>query len=376
MKKFFSVILVLISILNAEISDYSLGGYVKTMQTSMMDKLDEDWTSENLIHHRLNFDWYPTQWFEFKLGLRNRIIYGETVETIPNYYKSLKTNESYLSLSREIYSEKSVLAMSELDRLALTFMKDDFTLTAGRQRINWGINFIWNPADIFNAYSYFDFDYEEKPGVDAIRFEWFYDFSSSIQFVFVPKENEELNGYAAYYRFNLKEYDIQLISAYYMEKYIGSLGFSGDLFDGGFRGEGTVFIPKDNEDNYNILTSLSYDYTFDNEIYIQFSGLYHKNGEDIEIPTNLDNIIFAEYLSTCDYLLYYQMRYPFTPLLNGDAGIMYNPDDGSTALTGSFSYSLSDNAEFLFASQLFFGKDNTEFGDSKANFNMRLRYSF
>lgn len=27
----------------------------------------------------------------------------------------------------------------------------------------------WNPNDWFNTYNYFDFDYEERPGTDAIR---------------------------------------------------------------------------------------------------------------------------------------------------------------------------------------------------------------
>ena len=46
-------------------------------------------------------------------------------------------------------------------------------LRIGRQRINWGVNLAWNPNDLFNAYSLIDFDYQERPGSDAIRFQYY-----------------------------------------------------------------------------------------------------------------------------------------------------------------------------------------------------------
>ncbi|MCG8318265.1 MAG: hypothetical protein MI921_02070 [Cytophagales bacterium] len=38
----------------------------------------------------------------------------------------------------------------------------------GKHRINWGKSYVWNPNDVFNAYSFFDFDYEERRGTDAL----------------------------------------------------------------------------------------------------------------------------------------------------------------------------------------------------------------
>ena len=50
----------------------------------------------------------------------------------------------------------------------------------GRQRINWGTTTIWNPNDIFNAYNFLDFDYEERPGMDGGKFQ--YIFNNSVQY--------------------------------------------------------------------------------------------------------------------------------------------------------------------------------------------------
>ena len=57
----------------------------------------------------------------------------------------------------------------------------NFRQGSDRQRINWGQTLVWNPNDIFNAYSYFDFDYIERPGSDAIRLQYYPDYSSAIE---------------------------------------------------------------------------------------------------------------------------------------------------------------------------------------------------
>ena len=63
---------------------------------------------------------------------------------------------------------------------------EKWELTLGRQRINWGVNLAFNPNDLFNAYSLIDFDYQERPGSDAIRFQYFTNelssFETAVQF--------------------------------------------------------------------------------------------------------------------------------------------------------------------------------------------------
>ena len=67
----------------------------------------------------------------------------------------------------------------------------------GRQRINWGVNLAWNPNDLFNAYSLIDFDYQERSGVDAIRFQYYTGEMSSIEFAIQPGENIDKSIIAA-----------------------------------------------------------------------------------------------------------------------------------------------------------------------------------
>ena len=50
---------------------------------------------------------------------------------------------------------------------------------------------VWNITDLFNPQSVLDFDYEEKPGSDAIRIQYFTGVIGRLEFVFKPAPNKE-----------------------------------------------------------------------------------------------------------------------------------------------------------------------------------------
>ncbi|MEZ4983057.1 MAG: hypothetical protein R2769_16025 [Saprospiraceae bacterium] len=79
----------------------------------------------------------------------------------------------YFDLSIEGADQMGVAAQMMLDRLFVQYTYKQFEARLGRQRINWGISTIWNPNDIFNAYNFSDFDYEERPGSDAMLLKYY-----------------------------------------------------------------------------------------------------------------------------------------------------------------------------------------------------------
>ena len=40
--------------------NWSLNGYITNMQSFLFQKFNGDWTSDNIIHNRLNFNWHNT----------------------------------------------------------------------------------------------------------------------------------------------------------------------------------------------------------------------------------------------------------------------------------------------------------------------------
>jgi hypothetical protein len=67
---------------------------------------------------------------------------------------------------------RNVVAVSVIDRIWLEYHREKWHARAGRQRINWGMGTTWNPNDLFNTYNFLDFDYEERPAVDAIKVQY------------------------------------------------------------------------------------------------------------------------------------------------------------------------------------------------------------
>ena len=189
----------------------SLNGYVTDMPSFMFQKLNGDWTIDNLIHNHLNFKWRnAANSFNVALELRNRIITGESVKDNPDYANMIDVDNGYFNLSDNISTGKSYIFNSKIDRAYIDYTADKFQLRIGRQRINWGQCFTWNPNDIFNTYSFFDFDYVEKPGSDAIRLQYYSTNTSDLEFAVKADNNHKVTS-AVLYHFNKWDYDIQFL---------------------------------------------------------------------------------------------------------------------------------------------------------------------
>jgi len=138
--------------------------------------------SDAFLHNRLNFRWFPNDHWTLRAELRNRFFYGELSRSnlFGNFKESLKQGNDVLNLQL-INAGDQVIFHSIFDRLYFEYTKDKLEIRLGRQRINWGINTVWNPHDIFNAFSFTDFDYEERPGSDALRIKYYTGFASSLE---------------------------------------------------------------------------------------------------------------------------------------------------------------------------------------------------
>lgn len=354
-------------------------GYVKDMQSIIFQDVSDVWTTGNLIHNRLNFKYLMSPSITASLGLRNRLFYGDMLTNFPGYNKSFESDNGIIKLSKNIFDEKSFLLNTSLDRAWIEYTNDKVQLTVGRQRINWGQTFVWNPNDIFNSYSYFDFDYEEKPGSDAVRLQYYATPTSVAEIAVKANSNNKVTA-AGLYRFNKYNYDFQFIGGIVDQTdYVVGTAWSGQLLKGGFRGEASYFHPEKNlADTLGIfLASVGYDYTLKNSLFIQFECLYNgsKNTGNI-LSLNQSNNISTKNLFLQSYSIFTSLSYPITPLINGSFGGIINPENKLYFVIPSISISLKENLELSFIAQLF-----QYYGNSTINQNMtfvfaRLKSSF
>ena len=376
------------------IKDLEIGGYLTNMQSQLYSDVDKEWISDNQVHNRLNVFWYPKSNITTSVQFRNRLIYGSLIQmsnrfpTAFDYSNMILQDPGLVDMSFDVSSGNSYLLTSKIDRAYLQFSPGKFEITAGRQRINWGQNFVWNPNDVFNAYSFFDIDYPERPGSDALRVKYYSSFTSSMEVAAKLNRDEQLTA-AAMYKFNKWEYDFQILGGIFEEDdwFIGA-GWSGAISDAAFRGEISYFRPKEHfsDTSGTFVTSVGLDYMFDNSLFIKFEGLYN----DINESANAGNVMFsssqqfsAKRLLFTEYAAFAQASYPVTPLFEAKAAAMYYPEINGYFFSPSLNYSITENMYIDAIYQYFYDVGNlsvTGFGNSDSKgFNMaflRLKWNF
>jgi len=271
-----------------------------------------------------------------------------------------------------------------IDRLWFQATTGKLVTTVGRQRINWGQNLVWNPNDIFNVYSYFDFDYAERPGSDALRLQFYPNFTSTAELTAKLDSGDNVTA-AALYRFNKWNYDIQLLGGILnSEDYAAGLGFSGNIKGAALRGELSWFRSIDNFDDTSgyVMTSLGMDYVFQNSLMIQLEFLFSDLPVDMQGfrefysgPLSVKNLAFTKYSA------FAALSYPLNPLLQGTLAGMYFPKIEGFFAGPSLSYNLNDNIDLSVFLQYFTGKISPDPSSDPAREDLtfgflRLKWNF
>lgn len=358
----------------------ALNGYVKNMQsTYFIRKIDSN-ASVNLIHNRLNFKFNISSKISGRLEIRNRIFYGEQIKQIADFGKRINQYDGLLSLSHLWINKKSFVAHSVIDRMLLQYADEKWGVTIGRQRINWGVNNVWNPNDIFNAYDFLDFDYEERRGNDAIRIQRNWNNNSVLELAYKPGKNMDTHTAAFLYKFNKWKYDFQFLGGIYQTDYVLGGGWAGSIKDAGFKGEVSYFIPQKNTLNSSESFSFSVmaDQTFKNDWYLSLAGLYNSK------PTDIFAVSGSFYNSNLSAKSLFPFRYNFhamvmktiSPISSYNVSLIYSPENNTTILIPAYSWNVATNFDLDFTAQSFFARKNDIFKDVVTQIYIRGRWSF
>lgn len=380
--------------LSAQNDKFEFNGYLKNLQTGIYPEdhtlMQNELITDNLLHNRLNFAYYPDAKWSLVLQGRNRFMYGEMVKlmnsftatTGESYAEMLSQDNGFFDLSESILSDNGYILHTMVDRMYVDFVSGQWQVRAGRQRLNWGISMVWNPNDIFNTFNYFDFDYEERPGTDALKVQYYTGAASSAELVWQAGKNWDEMALGALYRFNKFGFDWQVLGGYMRDDAVFGAGWSGNIGGAGFRGEATWFQHKGNfaDTAGQIVASVSADYMFDNSLYLSTGLLFNNQGTTGKAARPLlfinNQDLSAKTLTPSKTELFFQISYPFTPLLSADFSAIVNPFDGSWYSGPALTYSLAQNIDAMLSSQLFFGDKGTEYGDVGQLFYLRIKWSF
>ena len=143
-----------------QVSDvsFTINGYIKYLPSHINYNLKPTtWITpsmpesqnSHLIHNRINLKGYFGKNFSLGFEFRNRMMFGSL--------QTIQSDEGWVDMAFFIVNKPKFIFHSMVDRLWLKYQKDKLEISIGRQRVNWGINTIWNSNDLFNAYNFMDF---------------------------------------------------------------------------------------------------------------------------------------------------------------------------------------------------------------------------
>jgi hypothetical protein len=355
-----------------------LNGYVSSMGSVMFDSLSGPFIIDNLIHNRLNFKGYLNRNITIACEVRNRIFTGDMVRSGPSYSEIIGNDQGWADLSWNLLNEQSFFLNTTIDRLWIDFNYEKFQVRAGRQRINWGQALIWNPNDLFNTYSFFEFDYVERPGSDAVSLQYYPDYSSAIEMVIKADYDNRITA-ASLYRFNKWGYDIQFLAGYFnSEDLVAGAGWSGALGKISFRGEASWFMPvahlKDSTGTG--LFTIGFDKVLKNKLMAQIQVMYCNNPADLNSFSSLYlGSLSTKELAFSKFTSFGSLSYPVTPLFNISISYIWYPDLYGYFTGPSLDYSLAENVDFSLIWQHFQSKGKNT--DTRINIGfLRVKFSF
>jgi len=379
----------------AQLSSLEIGGYAKDLLTYTDGPIEGlplnigEW--QNALQVRLNASWYASPSLTMTAQARNLLTYQKNMKTLRAFQDLVSTDSYYFDFRWNWLEQDDAYGFSEIDRLFIDWYLADLEVIAGRQRIAWGTCLVWNPTDLFNPFDILDFDYEERPGTDAVHVQYYTGPLSQFNVAITPGRESRDVIYAGRYTTNRWDYDFAFIAGRQRNSVRLGFNWAGQLADGGFRGEILYSDPDLTYTSINLQTltwtqvhltepyltaALSYDYTFLNSLYIHTEYLYNGLGTTEKAGSRRFDIIYTGELTPARQSVFQEFSYQLTPLLRADFFLIFNPNDLSWIAAPSLQYSLATNWEVYLLAFPTGGEEGTEYGGYPTQYFARLKFSF
>lgn len=307
---------------------FSFKGYVKDLNSFQLPVKNTPFHYSNLVHNRLNFKWQSTH-FNASAEMRNRLLWNNAPG--PAFY-------------------------GKIERGWIEYKSTRWSIKAGRQRINWGMNNAWNPNDVFNTYNMFDFDYEERAGVDGLRIHYQKNETSAVELAATNDvASKTING-AIKYNFNRTNYDWQLITGLNQKRITLGVGWQGSIGETGFKGEGQYFLSTKNGEQI-LNASIEVDHITKNGWYLNAAALFNQQGI-VSATSDWSSLSFQnkpDNLMPTRWNIMAGISKEVTPIISGRLNMFYAPFSNTMVVFPSARFSIFSNVDLDFFWQSLLG---------------------
>ncbi len=265
---------------------------------------------------------------------------------------------------------------ARVDRLVLTYARENLVLKAGRQAITWGQGLVFHPGDIVAPFAPNATDTSYKPGVDMLYGQYLFDSGADVQAIWVPRPlvpggpvDANASTFALRGAFRVGEVDVALMAARDRGDTVGSLGLAGPLGEASWKAEYVGWQLASGAYRPSWLLSAA-NFTTIGDVNVSYFAEYFHNGFGVAPGTALDALppellkrlgTGQVFLTGQDYLAL-GATLQLTPDLSLTPTALISLNDPSALLSVGLNYALGDNTNIMFTYSQPTGPTGTSFG--------------
>jgi hypothetical protein len=307
------------------------------------------------------------------------------------------SQDGFVDLEGEIVERPHAEWRHLLYRGYVQFESKRLELTAGRQRIPWGVGRLWNPIDRFNAIGPLAIEADQSPGVDALKARWLFDGFTFAEAIYAAGRRSEDRMVAARAQGVIRDVDLGVVGGVFAEAPTLGFDLASNLGDAAGRIEVVWTDPKRRvrpfgdtrkralSDYWQVVVSVDTNLDWGEGVYLLLEHLYNGNalgfgsGEAggllgffqeagqgvmrIAAPGTPDLFGQSQVVSLGEHLSGLQLAYDLTPEVNASLLTLVGWERTSASFFPSLRYSPTGWLELTVGVQLFAGPRRSEFGD-------------
>lgn len=264
--------------------------------------------------------------------------------------------------------------LQNLDRFRLTYDKDRWRVTLGRQTIGHGNGRFFNPSDIFAPLSPFTLNTQYKSGVDGLRVTRGVGEMGEAEIIALFPEHGD-GVFLARYGTSVKNTDLSIMAGESYGEFTLAYDLAGTLAGAAWYTEGIWRQGDSRKDTYRLMAGFSR--RFGTKTDFTFETHYHN----LDFDNILELILSREFLQG---EFYYQrphhvamsVSFELHPLIWATGSVIGETEDGSARLQLGVAWDVSESASFSAGYLTTEGGSITEFGPFSDTLYAELRITW
>lgn len=342
----------------------SLNGHFKSLnlyQRSEVGGAQDIWLSADTLRFDLRGHWQDVApvW---DVSLEQLALYRDPRNSLALPERS---ENRLTELAWDSRNESSLVWQTQIDRLGLIWEKGDSVLKVGRQGIGFGRISLFSPLDIIAPFSPTAFDNEVRPGVDALRIQYYFGVIGEVGASLVMGKSAERSSLLADITVNVAHMDILLILGRLRDRSMAGIGLAGQLAGLGLKSEIATYqsdrygYPGADVDRRFNVGGFEIECRLPIDLILQIQYLYNGVGTDnpMQYPLVAKSAPLQEGLSHLlgrDYLMS-ALSTDITPLIRCSGLYIRNLNDSSWMLRPLLTFSLADNVSLELSGSFYQG---------------------